>query len=264
MKLGVGRRILMFLHWLVSLLIIAAFTAYLIAPAFVTRLYEGAAASVGDTGMKAIGIALLVIYAALAVSQAILIFRRKKRVERGFITVDSGDAGQTRIAVSAVEQLVRQSVNNIDGIADMKIDITSDGDAINIIVNAAIVSGSHVPTITANMQRSIRQFVELNCGVAVGTVSISINSVSDRQEAPHRRLFGRSETAKQAKPIAAPVEVKKAVEPVMPKDETTEAEPAEEKSVEYDFDKPYVSEFQKDLAAMKAAENEDDGGDRAL
>lgn len=263
MKLGVGRRILMFLHWLVSLIIIAAFAAYLIAPEFVTRLYEGAEASIGETGMKAAGIVLLAIYVALAVFQAILIFRRKKRVERGFIDVNSGDGGQVRIAVSAVEQLVRQSVHNIDGIADMKIDITSDDDAINIVVNAVIVSGSHVPTITMNMQRSIRQFVELNCGVAVGTVSISINSVSEAQETHRRRLFGRGEAARAPRPAATPVEVGKAVEPLLSRDdaEESEAEPAE-KAAEYDFDKPYVSEFQKDLAAMKAAEADEGGGEK--
>lgn len=263
MKLGVGRRILMFLHWLVSLIIIAAFAAYLIAPEFVTRLYEGAEASIGERGMKAAGIVLLSIYVALAVFQAILIFRRKKRVERGFIDVNSGDGGQVRIAVSAVEQLVRQSVNNIDGIADMKIDITSDDDAINIVVNAVIVSGSHVPTITMNMQRSIRQFVEMNCGVAVRTVSISINDVSNAQEPPRRRHgFGKAEPVKPVNPLPE----------YAPATEIPEAKPAEdeasEKTAEYDFDKPYVSEFAKDLAAMNAKEDDDSDApredDRAL
>lgn len=287
MKLSVGKRILMFLHWLVSLLICAAFATYIIAPDFIMKYYAMVETAVSVKYVKIIGIALLVLYAALAIVQIYLIFKRKKRAERGFITVDSSDTGRVRIAVSAIEQMVRQSVTSIDGITEMKINIDNQDDAIVIGVVATIVNGSHVPTITMNMQRAIRQFVEMNCGVAVREVSISINAVTNSASVPKRRKLGRGKGKGEA---LAPVlyetnapqtqiapqpqtaaETQAATEPAWSAAgeeiesttpeatfepaaiETAANEPAPETPT-FDFDKPYESEFAKDLAAMKAAE----------
>ena len=281
MKLSVGKRILMFFHWLMSLLICVAFALYLIVPSFVMQYYGKLEAALELKYIHIIGIALLVIYAALAIVQIYLIFKRRRRADRGFITVDSSDTGKVRIAISAIEAMVRQSVTNIDGITEMKIGIESREDAIAIRVNATIVNGSHVPTITMNMQRAIRQFVEMNCGVAVREVSISINAVTNVQEAGHRRRMGRgkAEAAPQSAAPAVPVvddyqapavepqsyepepqpyapaaePVSADYAPVTPEPEPA-AQPAEPVQPAFDFDKPYESEFAKDLAAMKAAE----------
>ena len=274
MKLNLGKRILMFLHWLMSILVCATLAVRAIFPEFMMRLYSGVETRLGPTKIRVVGIALLVIYVALSIAMGYLIFRRGKREDRGYISVDSSDAGRVRIAVSAIEQMVRQSVHSIDGITDMKIDIESEEDAIAIGVNASIQSGRHVPTITMNMQRAIRQFVEVNCGVAVRAVSISINAVSGQPEAPRHWWAGRGKTAAPAVqgftpvPEPDPVEEEATETPafeVTPEADhaplegtVTEAEPEaeaqEQEAPAYDFNKPYVSEFAKDLAAMKARE----------
>lgn len=205
MKLNVGKRILMFFHWLLSLLICAGLVAYVIFPDFTLDLYQKVEARLGGSlHMKIIGGALLAIYVILAVVQACLILKRRKRSDRGFITVDSSETGRTRIAISAIEQMVRQSVHSIDGISEMKINIDSKDDSIVIAIAASIVNGSHVPTITMNMQNAIRKFVEMNCGVAVSTVSISINSVTNPSDTPRRRRLVRGKQAPV--PAAAPIE----------------------------------------------------------
>ena len=206
MKLNVGKRILMFFHWLLSLLICAAFACYIIKPELALDLYKRVTGRFTARQMMIIGIAILAIYTILTVVQACIIFHRGKRRDRGFITVDSSDTGRVRIAIPAIEQMVRESVYNIDGIADMKIAIENLDDAIGINLAATIVNGSHVPTITMNMQRAIRQFVEMNCGVAVRSVSININNVASAGDAQKRRKRKRGE------PVAAqPVEP--AIEP---------------------------------------------------
>lgn len=278
MKLSVGKRILMFIHWLVSLLIVAAFAIYLIVPDFIMKYYNMVETAIGIRYVRIIGIALLVIYAVLAIVQVYLIFKRKKRSERGFITMDSSDTGKVRIAISAIEQMVRQSVTNIDGITDMKISIDNQDDAIVIAVRASILNGCHVPTITMNMQRAIRQFVEMNCGVAVRAVTISINAVTNGGEAPKKLKLGRDksrgeaaapafpevtapqpvantepQTAPEPARFAAPAQYEAPEEPSEAHAPAPEPAPAEEAPA-YDFDKPYESEFAKDLAAMKAAE----------
>ena len=206
MKLNAGKRILMFFHWLFSLLICAAFAAYIIKPDWTMNLYDRVAGSLAPTQVMIIGIAILAIYVILAVVQACIIFHRAKRADRGFITVDSSDSGRVRIAVSAIEAMVRQSVISIDGINDMRIAIENRDDAIGINIAAVLQNGCHVPTITMNMQRAIRQFVEMNCGVAVRSVSISINAVASPGEGG-RRWGRRRDDARlpDVTPAPAPV-----------------------------------------------------------
>lgn len=292
----------MFFHWLLSLLGVAALAVYVIWPEFIMKYYNQLLSVLGEQKLRIIGIALLAVYAILAVAQAILIFKRYRRADRGFITVDSSDSGKVRIAIGAIEHMVRQSVTNIDGITEMKIGIENQDDAIGIGVNASIVNGSHVPTITMNMQRAIRQFVETNCGVAVRSVSITINNVVNQLDIPKRRRRGKA--VEPVSPAAAVAAVTDDDDVVMDSDEfkptvvtpvpayqppvAEEPEPVDEPAVEaepepvyetpvfaaperksepepepvqeepepYDFDKPYESQFAKDLAAMKAKEAE--------
>ena len=243
MKLTAGKRILMFIHWLLSALICAAFTAYIVRPELVLTLYNRATGKLTPTQTMVLGIAILAVYVIVAVAQLILIFKRRRRGDRGFITVDSSDNGPVRIAVSAVEQMVRQSVTTIDGIHEMKVSISNDDDAVKIDINAVIVGGSHVPTITMNMQRAIRQFVEMNCGVAVRSVSISINSVFANPDAKGRR--GRNRYEAPAVPGPEALNASRPVEPA-PEPAQTVAPvyepPVEPTPIKLTLDPPNASE----------------------
>lgn len=174
MKLNLGRRFILFIHWLASLALLAAivFPEYVAWGLSLLNWVPG-------NYMEIVSIVLLTIYLLLSLSVLCMIFSRDgKRAERGFITVDSSDSGKVRIAISAIEQMVRQAACTVDRIADMKIGIRNSDDAVDINVNVVMMNGSHVPTVTLNMQRAIRQYVEMNCGVAVRSVSINIQSVA--------------------------------------------------------------------------------------
>lgn len=220
MKLNAGKRIIMFLHWLASLLICAALVIPRIKPDLWKKLVELVTTRMNARQLKIIAIAALALYAILAIWELVIIFKRRKRAERGFIVVETSESGRVRIAVSAIEQMVRQSVTSIDGISEMKIKIEGNEDSIDIGVNASIVNGGHVPTITMNMQRAIRQFVEMNCGVAVHAVPISIKSVTAPAEGRRRR---RRE--KDAPAIPAPV-AETVNEPAPAAEEAPAVEPA--------------------------------------
>ncbi len=215
MKLNLGKRLILFVYWLASLIVLAmlAIPQYVgVALSYVTDLIPAAY-------MQYVVIAVLAIYMLLSLSVLCMIFKRSsvKRSERGFITVDSADSGKVRISISAIEQMVKQAAYTVDGIADMKIGITNTDDAIAIHLNVTMVSGSHVPTVTLNLQRAIRQFVEMNCGVAVRSVSVSIQSVTNSVEDGKK---GKRSDAKVAapelnyEPVQAPVPAPVAEEPV--------------------------------------------------
>lgn len=174
MKLNFGKRVVLFFHWLLSLIL--AFCVF--GNQYAAKLYEKISPVLDARYLQIAVIAFLAVYVILSIAVLILTFKRgSARAERGFITMDSSDAGRVRIAVGAVEQMVKQAVGSVEGIADMRISIASLEDAIAINVNVSVVNGSHVPTVTMNMQRAIRQFVEMNCGVAVRSVSINVQTV---------------------------------------------------------------------------------------
>lgn len=192
MKLNLGRRIILFIHWLASLVLLAIIVFPDYARTALSFMDE-----VPINYVEIANIALLTIYLLLSLSVLCMVFKRgSKRAERGFITVDSADTGKVRIAISAIEHMVKQAAYTVDGIADMKISINNADDAIAINVNVVMVNGSHVPTVTLNMQRAIRQYVEMNCGVAVRSVSISIQSVTASADGSSKR--GKRAEAKMA------------------------------------------------------------------
>ena len=81
MKLTAGKRAVMFFHWLLSLLITAAFALYLLKPELATELYDKAKDLIGGTQMMIVAIALTAVYVILTIAQAFIIFRRHRGAE---------------------------------------------------------------------------------------------------------------------------------------------------------------------------------------
>lgn len=219
MKLNLGKRLILFVYWLASLVVLAMLTI----PDYMDVVFSYVTGLIPAAYMPYVVIALLAIYLLLSLSVLCIIFKRSgaKRSERGFITVDSADSGRVRISVSAIEQMVKQAAHTVDGIADMKIGITNVDDAIAIQLNVTMVNGFHVPTVTLNLQQAIRQFVEMNSGVAVRSVSVSIQSVSNPAEEGRK---GKRRDAKAAQewnyePVQAPIPAPEQPVPVIPAEE---------------------------------------------
>ena len=176
-----GKRVLLFLHWLMSVIGMAS----IVFQKQTQMITQSIQYEIGEKYAHILFIALMAVYAFLSIVCVVLIVKRDaKRGERGFITMDSSENGKVRIAVSAVEQMVRRAIETVDGVAETKIAISNQDDALNVTVKAVLAGGAHVPTVTLNIQRAIRQYVEMNCGVAVCAVSVNVQSISNTVEMP--------------------------------------------------------------------------------
>ena len=199
MKLNFGKRLVLFVHWLMSLTLCGLTVAMIIWP----QCMETTRRLLDDTTEIAYAIAMLVVYLLFAVGTIAITFNKVKNdSDHDFIVVDSSETGRTRIAVVAVEQMIRQAVRGVSGIAEMKAAIRNDTDSISIDVDAAILNGTHVPTVTMNIQRAIRSYIELNCGVAVRGVSVSVHSLTDVEQTG-RRSRRRAAAAVNVEPVTA-------------------------------------------------------------
>ena len=238
MKLNFGKRLVLFLHWLLSLVACAYAVMQCVWPQLVEAVYAFFHSLIGVGSTKIAGIVLLALYVILSIGTVVMLFSgnaRLKRSERGFITVDSSESGRTRIAVGAVDQMIRQAVRGVDGITDMKARITNHQDSISISCGVGVASGVHVPTITMNIQRAIRSYIELNCGVAVREVSVNVHSRADAEGKGKKKGKGGFAAAPAAAPVYAPVsapEVKAAPEAA--------AEPMAEAAPELEIEVPEV------------------------
>lgn len=208
MKLNFGKRLVLFLHWLLSLAACVLAVGYCVWPDFVLRCFEALYTLTGKGAADIAGAVILAVYVIMAVLSVSFIFSRKNRKkDHGFITVDSSESGRTRIAIGAVEQMIRQAVRGVDGITDMKASIQCLEDSISIDVSVAISAGAHVPTVTMNIQRAIRSYIELNCGVAVREVCVSVHTLENAAE---NGKHGKRKAAPAAVMPAAPAEIKSA------------------------------------------------------
>ena len=104
MKLNFGRRLVLFVHWLMSLAACALAVALIVWP----DCRETAANLLGDMTVMIYAIAVLAVYLLFSVGTVcIALGGRNKGGDHGFIIVDSSETGRTRIAVVAVEQMIR-------------------------------------------------------------------------------------------------------------------------------------------------------------
>ena len=235
MKLTPIRRILLALFWLVSVCLFAA--------AFYARLSGSGFDPIDQTlggYTNAALITFAVLFIALAVWTLTLIFRRSApAAEKGFITVDSSDNGKVRMTVAAVEQMVKQAARDVEGVNEMKTSIVNEDDAIDINVSIVLDNGAHVPTVSLNLQRAIRQYVEMNCGVQVRSVPVSILSVmrpNDKvrpllhkpADADRHVAVPQEQPAAPTPPQGGPTGFEPAEQPAETKSVFADAEPAEE------------------------------------
>ena len=119
---------------------------------------------------------LLAIIVLLGFYMLKLVFARRPK-RSAFVTVDSGDNGKVVIAVSAIEEMVRHAARSAEGVADMKIAVHGEEDSISLLIELTVAGGAHLPAVTANLQRNIRRYVEMNCGVAVRDVTVTVGAV---------------------------------------------------------------------------------------
>lgn len=177
-------KLLLLIHWLLSVALFAGLVYLYITD----QTVKGLAALLPSQYELPVLICAAVVYVCFAIAAFFAIVRkRSRREDRGFVVIDTSDSGRVRMAVSAIEQMVREAAGSVEGLQDMKPEIVGLEDSIDVHVNATIINGAHVPSVSLNLQRAIRQYVEMNCGINVHDVTVSILSVM-RPETSEKRL----------------------------------------------------------------------------
>ena len=215
MKTSFWDKVLMFLYVLIAL----AFSVCMALRGFgvdlLGAMFAGLEQRAGRFLSMVIGLGLAAIVVLLSAYMLMMLFGKgKKRVPTSFVPVESADGSQVHMSLTALAQMARQSIGRSTEIKDMKITVTSDGDAVSVAVELILRATAHVPTVTRNMQESIRNAIEKNCGVTVRDVQIVVSALSGPDAKPEwkkpRWKGGHKDKKESVEAIAA----QEAAEPV--------------------------------------------------
>lgn len=169
-------RVLIFIFALLAsaLAVLTALRAFDIDP--VKCLFDGMEANFPGLLWKLAicGIALIIVLLAVFTIREITP-AKKQRVR--YISLVNTDKGDVKLAVDAINGIVQQSLTNFSGIENTKIGVSGNPDSVDINLTTDFDEGTHLPSLTANMQDTIKRYIESNCGVAVRNVSITVGSM---------------------------------------------------------------------------------------
>ena len=221
------------------------------------ELQEAEKPSIGATGYWTVRRIVVIGMGALEVIGSLLLFSIPGRIryKRKDFIIQQTDNGEIRIAVKAIENLVRKCTDTHEeiNVSDMRVTNFRDGVGVNLKVS--LPNNISIPLAVESLQKQIRQYLTVSSGITVKDVCVSVENTSEsmtsrspyevRNEAQekaekkpvHERLF-EDETepaplpapqpAQEEAPAEAPAEEAQA--PAEDAEPRPEEQPAQEES----------------------------------
>lgn len=158
-------------------LIVAAFSAVVVMLAFgwVTPLEVFWATLMNEAGRWIIGGA-----AGLTFVMAVrFLYYGFHRVGADQTLVHESDLGEVRIAIGAVENLVRKVSRQVKGVRDVRGWVIPGGGRLNVRLRAVISPDVSVPEVSANIQNTVRDCLKNVVGVEAGEVRVFVENISN-------------------------------------------------------------------------------------
>lgn len=194
MKIRVIDRILLFLLALVMLVIgvCAALNEFGISvlallPADITAMLTGTASVIAR-------VAAIVVMIVLSLYLFSVSFRHKKKPDP-FINMESGSKGQIRMSMESISSLVLRTCGQIPGVSGMKVSTINHEDSVSVDLSFQVEMEKNIPELSAQIQQTVGEVVERNCGVAVRNVCVTVSGFT--VPAPQTNALPESKPAKK-------------------------------------------------------------------
>ena len=203
MKMKVVDRILLGAYAFVSALALIALLVCVVS--------SGAAVYLMNLGFG-MRIILSVVLAALiagAIYLIMLAFRPEGSAPSSSASVQESNEGSVRVSVRAMETLARRAIEQTEGVLESKLRIINHEDSVRVEIDITIGIETHVPAVTALLQRNVKGIVEEFSGIAVREVVVLVTEI--RNNAPAALPAPKEEQMKQV--VVVPEQVEHTVEP---------------------------------------------------
>lgn len=102
---------------------------------------------------------------------------RSRRVKNTI--VHHNDMGDVHISLMAVENLVEKVARHIRGVRDIKVDVSMAHENIIVRMKVKISPESHVPTVAAEIQNRVHEYVKNTVGIELADVQVMVETISN-------------------------------------------------------------------------------------
>lgn len=179
MKLQGIDRILLAVYAALTALALVAFGMFVIVPDAAVHLAQTMRNYLTDSFlMQVAGLLLTAVLIAWSV-HVVLIALGKAGASAGSVSMQAAEEGGVRVSVRAMESLVRYAVGEVEGVLDSKISVVSSEGSVTVEIDMTAAIGTHVPELTALLQRNVRRVVEEYSGVPVRGVRVLVTDLRD-------------------------------------------------------------------------------------
>ena len=108
------------------------------------------------------------------------------------LALRSGDGGEVRVSLTALESMARRALGEIDGVREMNVMIDGNEDALNVQIDRKVTTGAHIPDVTRSMQQTVRDALGSFPGAAIGEVSVMVSDIVPETDAAQTGKPGKN------------------------------------------------------------------------
>ena len=131
-------------------------------------------------------VVLTLVVLALMVTVCVRLWMKLfMKPERGVETLalKSGDGGEVRVSLTALESMARRALGEIDGVREMNVMIDGGEDTLNVKIDLKVTTRAHIPDVTRSMQQTVRDALGSFTGAAIGEVSVVVSDIVPETDA---------------------------------------------------------------------------------
>lgn len=100
--------------------------------------------------------------------------------------VHHNDMGDVHISLDAVENLVEKVVRHMRGVRGIKVKVALAAQGITVRIKAVVSPESHVPTVAAEIQNRVHEYIKNTVGIDLADVQVMVENISNDFKAKQR------------------------------------------------------------------------------
>jgi uncharacterized alkaline shock family protein YloU len=125
----------------------------------------------------------------LLVSVFFLLYRTKRRQREPQAVTHKMENGDVKITYETLEQLAERAAAKIRGVQNLKTRVrVQEGGALVIGVRFSVEADLDIPKTTAELQESVKQYVEGTTGLSVEQVTVYVTELAPAKETVKKRV----------------------------------------------------------------------------
>lgn len=102
---------------------------------------------------------------------------RSKRIKD--MIVHHNEMGDVHISLDAIKNLVEKTSRHVRGVRGVKVNVSNNSKGLEIGLKAVISPEVHVPTVSAELQQRVHDYVKNTVGVELVDVKIMVDNISN-------------------------------------------------------------------------------------